>query len=84
MKKSKKQKTEKKNAVAVRIIAVLFCLAVFGIILSFFSFRESVQRVETENFKASLREQTRHKLIDAKSLIIELVSSLQETSKALE
>ncbi len=75
---------EKKNATAKIIVLLLVVLSFLGIILSFFSFRASIKHVKLENFYTSLRIQTNQRLANMKTLIIEMVSDLEQISKAVE
>ncbi len=65
-------------------VFVLLILSVAGIVLSVFYYRSSIEQLEMQKFKESVRDQTSIRLENTSSYISLLVNDLRETADMIE
>lgn len=66
-----------------QIIIVLFSLSLLGLAISFFCYHKTIEDIEIESFKKSVRDSTKTRVEYTKGFINDMVMDLQSTSELI-
>ncbi|WP_300342072.1 sensor domain-containing diguanylate cyclase [Fusobacterium sp.] len=60
---------------------IIILMALLGNILSFYSFREKIKEEETKYFRLNLKNYAKHKVLDTKLIIDDMINALESIGK---